>query len=156
MITYNFMTGIRALFDGGSPYRLTSGNYQSKSAYEATNYWKYKADGGKDYIFSDQANRLLLGTGDTPESPEDYKLAELITDYTVLSSTKTLSGEYGKEAVIYSRVIQAGESGLTIKEQGLVLGLSGFSILIARDVLPEPVVLQPGEKHTFTMTIGLE
>lgn len=156
MITYNFMTGIRALFGGESPYRLTSGNYQSNGAYEAINYWKYKADGGKDYTFSDQANRLLLGTGDTPESPEDYKLAELTTDYTVLSSTKTLSGEYGKEAVIYSRVIQAGESGLTIKEQGLVLGLSGFSILIARDVLPEPVVLQPGEKHTFTMTISLE
>ena len=156
MITYNFMTGIRALFDGESPYRLTSGDYQSKSSYEAVNYWKYKADGGKDYTFSDQANRLLLGTGDTPESPEDYKLAELTTDYTVLSSTKTLSDEYGKEAVIYSRVIQAGESGLTIKEQGLVLGLSGFSILIARDVLPEPVVLQPGEKHTFTMTISLE
>lgn len=156
MITYNFMAGIRALFDGESPYRLTSGDYQSKNAYEAINYWKYKADGGKDYTFSGQANRLLLGTGDTPESPEDYKLAELTTDYTVLSSTKTLSGEYGKEAVIYSRVIQAGESGLTIKEQGLVLGLSGFSILIARDVLPEPVVLQPGEKHTFTMTISLE
>lgn len=156
MITYNFMTGIRALFNGESPYRLTSGNYQSNSVYEAVNYWRYKDDGGKDYTFSDQANRLLLGTGDTPESPEDYKLAELTTDYTVLSSTKTLSGEYGKEAVIYSRVIQAGESGLTIKEQGLVLGLSEFSILIARDVLPEPVVLQPGEKHTFTMTIGLE
>ena len=150
------MTGIRALFDGESPYRLTSGDYQRKNSYEAVNYWKYKADGGKDYTFSDQANRLLLGTGDTLESPEDYKLAELTTDYTVLSSIKTLSGAYGKEAVIYSRVIQAGESGLTIKEQGLVLGLSGFSILIAREVLPEPVTLQPGEKHTFTMTISLE
>lgn len=156
MITYNFMTGIRALFNGGSPYRLTSGDYQSKSAYEAITYWRYDADGGKDYTFSDQTQRLLLGTGDTPESLEDYKLAELTTDYKVLSSTKTSSGEYGKEAVIYTRVIQAGESGLTIREQGLVLGLSGFSILIARDVLPEPVVLQPGEKHTFTMTIALK
>lgn len=156
MITYNFMTGIRGLFGGESSYRLTSGDYQSKNAYEAITYWKYDADGGKDYTFSDQAQRLLLGTGDTPESLEDYKLAELTTDYKVLSSTKTLSGEYGKEAVIYTRVVQTGESVLTIKEQGLVLGLSGFSILIARDVLPEPVVLQPGEKHTFTMTIGLE
>ena len=156
MLTYNFMTGIRALFDGGSSYRLASGDYQSKSSYEAVNYFKYGAGSGKDYTFSNQSQSLLLGTGDTPESPEDYQLAELTTDYTVLSSTKTLSTQYGKDVVIYTRVIQAGESGLTIKEQGLVMGLSGFSVLIVREVLPEPVVLQPGEKHTFTLAIGLE
>lgn len=150
------MTGIRALFNGASFYRQTSGEYKSGSAYENLNYYKYNADSGKDYTFSDQANRLLIGTGDTPESPEDYKLAELTTDYTVLSSTKTLLSDYGKNAVVYTRVIQAGENELTIKEQGLVMGLSGLSVLIARDVLPEPVVLQSGEKHTFTMTISLE
>lgn len=156
MITYNLMSGIRALFNGNAAYRQISGEYQYNSAYEGVNYFKYNADSGKDYTFSDQANRLLLGTSDTPESPEDYKLAELTTDYTVLSSTKTVSGAYGKEVAIYTRVIQAGESGLTIKEQGLVMGLSGFNALIARDVLPAPVVLQPYEKHTFTMTISLE
>lgn len=156
MITYNFMTGIRGLFGRESSYRLTSGEYKNATASGALLYFKYNSDGGKDYTFTEQAHRLLFGTGDTPESPEDYKLAELTTNYTTLSSTKTLSTQYGKDVAIYTRVIQAGESVLTIKEQGLVIGLSGFSILIARDVLPEPVVLQPGEKHTFTMTMGLE
>lgn len=156
MITYNLLSGIRALFNGGAAYRQISGEYQYNSAYEGINYFKYNADSGKDYTFSDQANRLLFGTGNTPESPEDYKLAELTTDYTVLSSTKTVSGEYGKNVVIYTRVIQAGETELTIKEQGLVMGLSGFNALIAREVFPEPVVLQPYEKHTFTIAIGLE
>ena len=157
MITYNFMSGIRGLFNADPSLRRASdGAYDSVTAGSSGNFFKYNADGGKDYTFSDQAHRLLLGTGDTPESLEDYKLAELTTDYTVLSSTKTLSGEYGKEVVIYTRVIQAGESGLTVKEQGLVIGYSGGNYLIARDVLPEPVTLQPGEKHTFTMTIALE
>ena len=157
MITYNFMSGIRGLFNANTSMRRASdGAYDSVTVGSSSNFFKYDTDAGKDYTFSNMAHRLLFGTGDTPESLEDYKLAELTTDYTVLSSTKTLSGEYGKEVVIYTRVIQAGESGLTVKEQGLVVGYSGGNYLLARDVLPEPVTLQPGEKHTFTMTIGLE
>lgn len=159
MITYNFMSGIRGLFGADTSLRQASdGAYDGITAYGSGNFFKYGTDAGKDYVFSNQtqAMRLLLGTGDAAESPEDYQLAELTTDYTVLASAKTLKGEYGNGVLIYNRTIQAGESGLTVKEQGLVAGYSNGNYLLARDVLPAPVVLQPYEKHTFTMEIGLE
>lgn len=157
MITYNFMSGIRGLFGADTSLRRASdGTYEDVSSYGSGNFFKYDTDAGKDYTFTSNAMRLLFGTGDAAESPEDYQLAELTTDYTVLASAKTLKGEYGNGILIYNRTIQAGESGLTVKEQGLVVGYSNGNYLIARDVLPEPVVLQPGEKHTFTMTISLE
>lgn len=157
LITYNFMSGIRGLFGADTSLRRASdGTYEGVTAYGSGNFFKYDTDAGKDYTFTSNSMRLLFGTGDTAESPEDYQLAELTTDYTVLASAKTLKGEYGNDVLIYNRTIQAGESGLTVKEQGLVVGYSGGNYLLARDVLPAPVVLHPYEKHTFTMSIGLK
>ena len=97
---------------------------------------------------------LLLGSGTTKATPDDYKLDNVESNYTVITQNHTVfTNTYGNQILVINRIIQnSSDSAITINEQGLC----GWKIMIARDVLPEPVTLQPGEKHTFTMTIGLE
>lgn len=97
---------------------------------------------------------LLLGSGTTNATPDDYKLDSIESNYTVITQNHTVfTNTYGNQILVISRIIQnSSDSAITINE----MGLCGWKILSAREVLPEPVTLQPGEKHTFTMTISLE
>ena len=97
---------------------------------------------------------LLLGSGTTKATPDDYKLDSIESNYTVITQNHTVfTNTYGNQILVINRIVQnTSDSPITINE----LGLCGWKIMIAREVLAEPVVLQPGEKHTFTMTISLE
>ena len=97
---------------------------------------------------------LLLGSGTTTATSDDYKLDSIESNYTVITQNHTVfTNTYGNQILVINRIIQnSSDSAITINE----MGLCGWQILFAREVLAEPVVLQPGEKHTFTMTIGLE
>lgn len=101
---------------------------------------------------------LLVGTGTTPPTIDDYKLDSLVSNYTVLAQTHTLIAEYSASAFIITRTIQNPSLAepLTIKEVGLFGGDGQQLYMLAREVLDEPVILQPGEKHAFTMTIALD
>lgn len=118
---------------------------------------------GKDKLNTDYSNAsrgcyLLIGAGATPPTIDDYKLESLVSNYTVLAQTHTTFSKYSASAFIITRTIQnpSTTEPLTIKEVGLFGGTSAQLYMIAREVLDEPVILQPGEKHAFTMTIGLE
>ena len=101
---------------------------------------------------------LLVGAGATPPTIEDYKLENLVSNYTVVAQTHTTFSGYNANAFIITRTIQNSSSAepLTIKEVGLFGGDGQQLYMIAREVLDEPVILQPGEKHAFTMTIALD
>ena len=111
----------------------------------------------KDYSNMADANAgiyLLIGVGTTTATSDDYKLDSIESNYTVITQNHTVfTNTYGNQILVINRIIQnTSSSAITINE----LGLCGWKIMIAREVLPEPVTLQPGEKHTFTMTISLE
>lgn len=111
-----------------------------------------------DYSDGSYGCCLLVGAGATPPTIEDYKLENLVSNYTVVAQTHTTFSGYNANAFLITRTIQNSSSAepLTIKEVGLFGGDGGQLYMIAREVLDEPVILQPGEKHSFTMTIGLE
>ena len=111
-----------------------------------------------DYSNGSSGCYLLIGAGATPPTIDDYKLESLISNYTVLAQTHTTFSDYSASAFIITRTIQNPDTteSLTIKEVGLFGGSNTQLYMIAREVLDEPVILQPGEKHAFTMTIGLE
>ena len=156
MITYNFMTTITAIFRGPS----VSTPVKTYNGTASTLYSNYIANGfGTDLLYKTYPESnwdgcyLLIGSGDSQETPDAYKLDSVITQYSVINQTHTFSDKYSGSVLLINRVIQnTSEEAFTVKE----IGLFGTNYMIAREVLPEPVVLQPGEKHTFTMTISLE
>ncbi len=155
MITNNLISLMSGIFSATVGFTLKNlqGSEQSwsnRSYYEMfTNDLPYK-----DYNADEAGCYLLLGSGDTTPTSVDYKLDSVQSDYSVLTQNHVVyTNVYTNQLFIITRIIQnTSDNPLTIKE----LGLCGWKILFARDVLPEPVILQPGEKHTFTMTISLE
>lgn len=157
MINKNFMACIIAKTDASLNVsaKKVDGEYITQGYGNIGNFLSWASGNGLDYS-AGQSMRLLFGSGDSSASIDDYKLESLLTDYSVLAHSKTSIGEYDTLCTIFSRTIQAN-TNITIKEYGIVsVSSGGDALLLAREVLPEPVVLQPGEKHTFTMTISLE
>lgn len=156
MITNNFMTTITSVFRGSSvavPIKTYTG--ESGSIYSNYISNSFSSDlTFKDYPSSNwDGCYLLLGSGDSAEVSDAYALDSVVTDYTVLNQTHAFTTSYGANVMVISRIIENSSGGeLTIKE----LGLFGANYMIAREVLDEPVILAPGERYTFTMTIGLE
>lgn len=157
MINKNFMACIIAKTDASLNVsaKKVDGEYITQGYGNIGNFLGFASGNGLDYS-AGQSMRLLFGSGDSSASIDDYKLENLLTDYSVLAHSKTSIGAYDTLCTVFSRTIQANTS-ITIKEYGIVsVSSSGDALLLAREVLPEPVTLQSGEKHTFTMTISLE
>lgn len=158
MITKNLISLMSSIFSNTSLFKIKDlqGSDQSWANREYYNMFT------SDLQYKDYSNMagdnlgiyLLLGTGATAATSDDYKLDNIESNYTVITQNHTIfTNIYGNQILVINRVIQnTSDSAITINE----LGLCGWKIMIAREVLSEPVTLQPGEKHTFTMTIGLE
>lgn len=157
MVNNNF-SKIISLGLGGSTVTLKS--YSNEDVFfsipSASNAFK------KDSLITDYENSLttgcsiLIGSGNTAATVADIKLDSIISNYTVIAQTHSLITGYSDTSFIITRTIQNTNSDpLTISEIGL-FGYTEKLFMFAREVLAEPVVLQPGEKHPFTMTIGLE
>lgn len=157
MINKNFMACIIAKIDTSLNVsaKKVDGEYITQGYGNIGNFLGFASGNGLDYS-AGQSMRLLFGSGDSSASIDDYKLENLLTDYSVLTHSKTSIGAYDTLCTVFSRTIQAN-TNITIKEYGIVsVSSSGDALLLAHEVLPEPVTLQSGEKHTFTMTISLE
>lgn len=102
---------------------------------------------------------LALGTGQTVATPEDYDLEEIITDYEVVSQSARLMFGDSPSSTAYtiSRTIKnTKEEELTVSEIGLMVHSDYNDYLLAREVLNPGVTINPGEKHTFTLTISAD
>lgn len=158
MITKNLISLMSSIFSSASDFKLK--NLQGG---ELAWFNRQFCDMfSSDLMYKDYSNMnddnigiyLLIGTGTTTATSDDYKLDNIESNYTVITQNHTVfTNTYGNQILVINRIIQnSSDSPITVNE----LGLCGCQIMIAREVLPEPVVLQPGEKHTFTMTISLE
>lgn len=104
---------------------------------------------------------VIIGKGSTPPTVEDYNLADPL-NLTSGNSVDCISGgmistSNGNDVNGVTVTVTPTEStgDLTIRELGLVTGYSDtyLCVMIAREVLPEDVIVKVGESKTFTMSI---
>ena len=102
---------------------------------------------------------IVLGTGTTPATAADIKLENVTEDYEIVTQTKAIPLKFSSSMINITRVIQnTGNASLTISEVGLYASYANAftgAMMLAREVI-EPVTLQPGEKHSFTMDLCVE
>ena len=102
---------------------------------------------------------MVFGEGSTPVKSSDISIESPITEgFDVISQTSNIPYIYSSTVMTVTRIVQnTGSAPITISEVGLY-GANGqtTAIMLAREVLAEPITLQPGEKHSFTMDLCVE
>ena len=157
MINNNLVALMGLIFSGTSGFKFK--NFKGEETYWANrNLYNMFLD-DRYYTTYDSSNTdagiyMLLGSGATQPTPDDYKMDSIIDGYSVIDQKHTVFTEQcdGQLLLIYRTIQNTSDSPIIINETGLF----GWNIMIAREVLDEPVILEPGKKHTFTMNIGLE
>lgn len=96
---------------------------------------------------------IVFGSGTTPPQKTDYKIENHIADGLTYSNDST--SETNNIVNWVQTVQNTSSEPITISEVGLFSGHPSqkLSILLTRTVLDTPVVLQPNEVKTFTITI---
>ena len=102
-----------------------------------------------------------LGNGNTPETVNDYKLANKITNlsfnsYTVTSNLNKSNDIYGDEEVRHIfTVTNNSSSEVSVCEMGLFICVESYQspVLLYRKTF-EPVKIAVGETKTFTIIIN--
>lgn len=114
---------------------------------------------------------LILGSGDTPPTKEDYKLESWIptTDLRIESYSimipisETLDGPPEYIGAFIGTFRNVSLSNISVKEAGIITPYAArkesytktkvSKVLLIRDVLENPVIIKPGELYTFSLTI---
>lgn len=86
---------------------------------------------------------LVIGSDDTPVTKQDYAWTHDITDLTDSGGTAGCADRDGNRVFRVTRSYANNTSeDIEVKEVGLVLYTRDMKVLIAREVLPEPVVVK--------------
>ena len=108
-------------------------------------------------VFNPFFRGIAFGSGTTPPQKTDYKLKNHITTGLTYSGNNTNQTD---GVINWVQTVQnTSTAQITITEVGLFagfqdgLGNAYTSFLLTRTVLDTPVVLQPNEVKTFTITI---
>lgn len=114
---------------------------------------------------------IVLGSGDTPPTKEDYKLDSWIPTANLRMETASISlpiSNLNENATPPDRIgtflttfRNVTLNNITVKEVGLVVPFGSkesntlfvSKILLVRNVLENPVIIKPGELYTFSLTI---
>ena len=96
---------------------------------------------------------IVFGSGTTPPQKTDYKIENHIADGLTYSNNST--NETNNIANWVQTVQNTSSEPITISEVGLfsACGPTYICVLLTRTVLDNPVVLQPNDVKTFTITI---
>ena len=150
---YKGLTGVEQTNGGYSDWMNLGGALSATTARQA--YIKnlqttFSSNGG-----------VVLGTGTTPPSLDDYALSgELITGYTYTSSVKNEVHEDGQSITASYTITNNGSQAFTIGEVGLIASFTGSAsaaakALLERTVLDEPITIAAGGVGQLTYTIRL-
>ena len=119
------------------------------STVRSTNYTQNTAGSGNP------SWTIGYGDGTTPPTIDDYKFSgELVTPSLVSGSGIISSGSNG--ATFQVVVSNSTVNTMTINEIGLFAEASSSSVMLTHDVLPEPVVLEPGASKGFQIYIDTQ
>lgn len=96
---------------------------------------------------------IVFGSGTTPPQKTDYKIENHIADGLTYSNEST--SETNNVVNWVQTVQNTSSEPITISEVGLFSAIhsENLCVLLTRTVLDTPVVLQPNEVKTFTITI---
>ena len=125
--------------------------------------------GGRQYITnpdtSSGAGILILGSGDTPPTPDDYCLDNWIptTDLKIAAYGTIRCKGYDDDIIggLWGTYYNVTNENITVKEIGIMVGgfyyendtYSYTKYLLAREVFENPVIIKPQEGCTFNFTI---
>ena len=103
---------------------------------------------------------VIFGDGNVPPTIDDYKLSGQFLDNTKLALNQTTYPSLGIDSITFPVTMRNITSDvITIKEIGLALeprgtnSSQGYLILLTRDVLSEPVILEPQGIKNFEISI---
>ena len=125
--------------------------------------------GGRQYSTTESDNSgagiLILGSGDTPPTPDDYCLDSWIptTDLKVAAYGAIRCKGYDDDIIggLWGTYYNVTNKNITVKEIGIMVGgfyyendkYSYTKYLFAREVFENPVIIKPQEGCTFNFTI---
>lgn len=155
MITNNLISAMTMIFSSTTNFLFKKYNGESQGWGNRNLPGLFSSDlTAKSYSeIANDGMSLLLGSGTTTATKTDYKLESIESKYTVLLQNHTIfEGKYSDQILLVNRFIQnTSDENITISE----IGLFGYQMMFAREVLSEAVILKPGEKHTFSLSISL-
>ena len=100
---------------------------------------------------------MMVGSGTTEPTKDDYRLESQENGLSVVSSSSTAANtpSYQQNYILnYTRTYKNNtESPITISEVGLYFTYDNNTFLITRDTF-EPVVIQPNDIYVVSVTIG--
>lgn len=100
---------------------------------------------------------MVFGSGTTPAKSTDITIETPVESFDVISQTSNIPYKYSSTTMTITRVIQnTSTEPLIISEVGLYADNSGGTVLMLAHEVIEPITLQPGEKHSFTMDLCVE
>lgn len=161
MLTKNWYAAIAARMLGGN------GRFFSGRMVHGATANMYPADSFKpaNYIQTlntDNSTGVILGTGNTPATPDDYKLAgDTITTFSYSSNGESKETDKGYECNATYTITNTGTSAFTISEIGFLMPLytsssgSDGKMLIERTVLDNPLTIEAGGIGVLTYTIRM-
>lgn len=98
---------------------------------------------------------VAIGTNDTPVTIDDYKWDYGIDTLTNAGWTHKIINRNGNWVCRYVRTVSNDTSeDITVKEVALIQFFIGIKIMIAREVLDQPVAIKPGGIQAFGIDIG--
>lgn len=114
-------------------------------------------NGSSDVIDSNYGSfATAYGTGDTPPTVDDYQLSgDLISTLTTTNGAINVNAN----GITFSHSItNTGSTSVTIKEIALCIRASGqysspVCVMLTRDVLAEPIVLEPNAQRNISIFI---
>ena len=102
--------------------------------------------------------QIQLGNGLTPASIDDYTIESPITDLTLLAGTATSPDGNKILKAINATYQNNTNENITVTEICLLgyYTTAEFVFLFNREVLKEPVIIAPGEAHSFTCILSTD
>lgn len=128
----------------------SSSFYDTRTNSTPSNYY---SEGESNAVFAPFRRGIAFGSGTTPPKKTDYKLNNHITTGLTYNNNSTSSNN---NVLSWVQTVQnTSTEQITITEVGLFsnYGQDYSCMLLTRTVLDNPVVLQPNEVKTFTITI---
>lgn len=161
----------------GSSIKFSQGTHKSVNGYGyslVNNYsmFFHSGDTGIDSGTSSAGKfKIIVGTGTTPVTYDDFKLASELKDKSVLSHVqyKAEQIDYNNDTKTWGKRIirefrNLSDDVLTITEIGVQCnvnadGSSGstcYGVLVYREVLDEPLVVQPDQKFAISIPMYVQ
>lgn len=152
MLTNNFYTTVKNAMSGRNSNLINILGNQVANV--AAIYWYTD----NNFNTGNYHWQIQLGNGLTPASIDDYAIESPITDLTLLAGTATSPDSNKILKAINATYQNNTNENITVTEVCLLgyYNKAELVFLFNREVLGEPVIIAPGEAHSFTCILSTD